>query len=207
MSFFDFVRSILPWKSAKAKAPSFGRVPLEQVAAKEKERESPVEPLDSAVEAAHFADGPIDAFVHFGQWLPVKSSNVEEIRYDADQSELFVKFKNGNVYQYEGVSIREAESMARAASHGKWVWDHLRYRGVGNFWSYRKPYTLIPALSTGVLPQWMRAEEPSGRKDRARKIKHIHGMIGPEGLRYKGRMAKKIRKIIAPKWARGKSST
>lgn len=122
--------------------------------------------------ARSFAESEVDAFLHFGQWMPVESSNVAEIHYDGDLSELQIKYKNGGIYTYQDVSIREAESFAKAMSKGKWVWDRLRVRGKGNFWAYRKPYQFLSGLSN-YQPQWMRKQS----------VRLLHGRVGPEGLK------------------------
>lgn len=133
-----------------------------------------------------FARDKIDAFLHFGQWLPVESTNVKALQYNPEKSELIVEFLNGGIYQYQNVSIREAESFARAYSKGGWVWDHLRLRGKGNFWAFRKPYQFLSGLSDWQ-PQWMR-KQPT---------RWLHGRVGPEGLRNK-----RWAKVLMPRGTR-----
>lgn len=141
------------------------------------------------LEAQVFGTDDVDRFVHFGSWFDnFTSSNVARMRYDQEQSQLTVEYKNGNQYSYQNVSIREAESFARGASKGKWVWDHLRVRGKGNFWAFRKPYQLIGV--GGREPQWMRSA----------KARKIHGLIGPEGLKRRKILGFDIPNFLAPKW-------
>lgn len=185
MSFMSFISGMNPFR-AKPPVPEGGFAGF-----LERMRQQAPPNMPTATEkqlAETFSTDEVDAFLHFGQWLPVNSTNVKEIRYQPDDSQLFVEFKNGNIYYYDDVSIREAEHLARSSSKGGWVWDFLRVRGKGNFWAYRKPYGLMSGVSQ-KLPQWMRSE----------KVRKLHGKIGPEGLRNKG-----IARILAPKWGGGK---
>ena len=104
----------------------------------------------------------VDAFLHFGQWLPVKSSNVAAIQYDGERSRLQIEFldkgKGPGFYGYDDVSIREAEFLARSGSKGGWVWDNLRVRGTVFGW--KKPYQFLSMSS--YQPNWMRS--PATRK-------------------------------------------
>jgi hypothetical protein len=66
------------------------------------------------------------------RWQPVKSSNVEAIRWIAGNN-LEVKFlAKGNqpssVYRYFGVPVSVFEKMLAAPSKGKFVWQELRGR-------------------------------------------------------------------------------
>ena len=51
---------------------------------------------------------------------PVDSSAVNEIAWDTHRR-LFVKFKDGRIYQYEGVPYQRAVAAARADSVGAYV--------------------------------------------------------------------------------------
>lgn len=63
------------------------------------------------------------------QWSAVTSSNVAAAKYDFDNSNLYVRFKDGKTYQYLGISLDQAQDFASAPSAGKWIWTHLRIRG------------------------------------------------------------------------------
>lgn len=76
-------------------------------------------------------DAAIQEYLYFGRWLSVTSSNVAKIRYEVQNKRLVVAFQqHGSQYEYSGVSVEDAYDFARAASKGKWVWDHLRSGGV-----------------------------------------------------------------------------
>lgn len=68
-----------------------------------------------------------EEFVTSGRWTLVKSSNVRRIMYDRGQQRLLVEFKNGSVYQYNGVPKRIAKDMFTASSLGRYV--HYRLKG------------------------------------------------------------------------------
>jgi hypothetical protein len=53
--------------------------------------------------------------------VPVTSSNVESIGYDAKQSVMRVKFKNGDTYRYEEVSPALHAEILSSSSIGKAV--------------------------------------------------------------------------------------
>lgn len=67
-----------------------------------------------------------DDWASLGRWVNVKSSNVGAIKYDWDLRRLYVQFKNGSVYSYEGVHPVTARNMFNSASMGKFVWQRLR---------------------------------------------------------------------------------
>ncbi len=191
MALFGILSSFVNPFTSKTARPrtGFGRVALETTKAPQRPGSeylsSQPKELTSEQEAAVFSRDDVDSFVHFGQPLKMKSSNVDEIRYNPEQSQLTITFKNGNTYQYENVSIREAEVFARAASPGGWVWDALRVRG--SVFGYRKAYTLLSVASSGKMPQWFRSA----------KARRAHGAVGPEGTR-----SKKQFRFLAPKWNR-----
>lgn len=66
-------------------------------------------------------------------YIPVESSNVQEIGYDDDTETFFVKFSPkgnypGTVYAYYGVEPEIYEQFMMSPSKGKFVWTHLRDR-------------------------------------------------------------------------------
>lgn len=162
MSFRDWLSKMNPFKKAPPEG-SFAEIVRPSLTSN-----LPASQPNTVAET--FATDDVDAFLHFGKWLPVQSSNVAEIRYDPDESELQIRFLNGGYYQYQDVSVREAESLARSSSKGKWVWDFLRVRGT--IFGHRKPYQFISAPSS-YQPQWMRRAG----------TRALHGQIGPEGER------------------------
>jgi hypothetical protein len=77
-----------------------------------------------------------EAFLNYGVWVAVNSSNVLAVRYDPATSFLAVRFKKATkgvsepVYSYRITpEIAEALSRSTFASIGTWVWDNLRARG------------------------------------------------------------------------------
>lgn len=64
--------------------------------------------------------------------LPVESSAIESVGYDARSRTLEVAFVGGGVYRYLGVPPREHETLMRAESLGTYVNKRIkpRYRCV-----------------------------------------------------------------------------
>ena len=62
-----------------------------------------------------------------GQWsVPVLSSNVAEVGYDAEVSELVITWKNGRVSAYSGVSEEKALQVSKAASVGQMINQEIK---------------------------------------------------------------------------------
>jgi hypothetical protein len=51
--------------------------------------------------------------------VPVSSSNLESIGYDAESQTLEIEFHGGGIYKYFGVPPRVHEGLMNAGSHGK----------------------------------------------------------------------------------------
>lgn len=98
----------------------------------------------------------LDDFLHFGEWLPVQSSNVAAAQYDGETEQMTVEFKDGSLYQYQQISLVEARSFAQAGSKGGWVWDQLRMRGTVN--GYKKPFVFLSGPSR-VSRGWMKTRQ------------------------------------------------
>lgn len=64
----------------------------------------------------------------------VDSSNIDKVEYDADNLVLRVTFKNGGIYEYEGVLQEVVDEMLSASSVGGYFYSNIRM-------SY--PYTKI----------------------------------------------------------------
>jgi len=56
----------------------------------------------------------------------VKSSNLVAVGYDKASSKLEIEFKNGAVYQYDGVSKEEYAGLMDAASQGDYFNQNIR---------------------------------------------------------------------------------
>lgn len=68
-------------------------------------------------------------FILGGRWIDVQySTNVDAIRYDAEQMILYVNYKVNRIYAYWFVNVNDALAFAQSISKGRWVWDHLRGR-------------------------------------------------------------------------------
>jgi hypothetical protein len=88
-------------------------------------------------------------FLHEGDTVACKSSNVKEIRYDKKTQQLYVTYLNGRKYEYDTISPQQALMFFDVrndgdrrdpsipcgfeghpdASPGHWVWQNLRIRG------------------------------------------------------------------------------
>lgn len=55
-----------------------------------------------------------------------KSSNIESATYNRDTKVLRVAFKNGSVYDYANVGVREANAFEKAESAGVWFKDNIK---------------------------------------------------------------------------------
>lgn len=62
------------------------------------------------------------------EMIPVSSSNVAEVGYDADNQILYVKFLNQSTYIYKGVPEYEFENLKNAPSIGSYL--HRNFKNV-----------------------------------------------------------------------------
>lgn len=103
------------------------------------------------------ADHPIVT----GEMVPVRSSNVHSIGYDASGAYLYVRFLQadpilsarqadlerkgpGPLYRYSSVEPEQFLAFLAAPSAGEWIWDHLRVRGTAS--GHRKDYELVGVM-------------------------------------------------------------
>ena len=57
----------------------------------------------------------------------VDSSSIEEIGYDKEQQELYIRFlNNGSLYVYRNVPEIEFTSLKEASSHGKYFHHNIK---------------------------------------------------------------------------------
>lgn len=61
----------------------------------------------------------------------VESSNLEQIGYDSDKSELHVIFKDGSLYVYSDVPVQIYEALLVAPSKGSYL--NREVKGVYNY--------------------------------------------------------------------------
>ncbi|WP_313256639.1 KTSC domain-containing protein [Lacrimispora sp.] len=61
------------------------------------------------------------------EMIPVRSSNVQEIGYDEENQELYVRFiKNNSLYRYNGVPIAEFYGLQNASSVGGYLNENIK---------------------------------------------------------------------------------
>ena len=73
-------------------------------------------------------------------WTPVASSNVAAVAYSPDFARLFVRFKSGKRYAYEGVPAGVYQGLVAAPSKGEYVWSILRRKGKDDRYVYTGPF-------------------------------------------------------------------
>jgi hypothetical protein len=54
------------------------------------------------------------------------SSNISGVHHDTETSVLHVKFKNGGVYRYHGVTADKHAEMMKSASIGAFLHQHIK---------------------------------------------------------------------------------
>ena len=69
-----------------------------------------------------------ELFLISGEPISMGSTNVQEIWWAWEQRRLFVRFLDGSLYAYEGVSLAVAAAMIETDSPGRFVWNKLRDR-------------------------------------------------------------------------------
>lgn len=60
------------------------------------------------------------------KWISVESSQISKISYDADVKRLFIKFKAGSTYAYEGVTQKEFDDFKSSESIGKFFYNNIK---------------------------------------------------------------------------------
>lgn len=73
-------------------------------------------------------------------WTPVSSSNVQAVAYAADFRRLFIRFKSGQRYAYEGVPAGVFQGLLAAPSKGEYVFFLLRNKGKDDRFVYTGPF-------------------------------------------------------------------
>ena len=59
-------------------------------------------------------------------YQPVDSSNIEAVGYDPDSKTLGVRFKDGGIYHYEGVSPEKHQALLESKSAGSHFHQHIK---------------------------------------------------------------------------------
>lgn len=67
------------------------------------------------------------------EMINVESSNVEEIGYDEKTQTVYVRYLNGSLYIYKGVSLLEFENLRDAPSIGSYL-----HRNFKNLYPYER---------------------------------------------------------------------
>lgn len=62
----------------------------------------------------------------FGKWVEVKSSNIEQLKYDPEQRQLQVKFYHGGTYSYHPITEEGYKELLKAESVGEHFAKHIR---------------------------------------------------------------------------------
>ncbi|HIE11759.1 MAG TPA: KTSC domain-containing protein [Kiritimatiellae bacterium] len=61
-----------------------------------------------------------------GGFVPVKSSVLDSVRYDATSQNLVIVFDNGDIYEYHGVPPSVYEGLMTAESKGRYFHENIR---------------------------------------------------------------------------------
>ena len=61
--------------------------------------------------------------------IPVSSSNLVSIGYDAESKTLEIEFQNGSIFQYFNVPERIYSGLMSAASHGRYLNAYIKKGG------------------------------------------------------------------------------
>lgn len=73
-------------------------------------------------------------------WTPVRSSNVAAVAYNPTFSRLFVRFKDGKRYAYDGVPKGIFEALKVAPSVGQFIYYVIRAKGTDSVYAYTGPF-------------------------------------------------------------------
>lgn len=78
-----------------------------------------------------------------GGYIPVQSSNLKAVKYDAETKQLNVQFLSGSEYSYDGVSKGKYNNLMGFSSHGSYFYWNIRGKGVPKPISAPYPYRKI----------------------------------------------------------------
>jgi hypothetical protein len=140
---------------------------IESVKARRLRQQPPQRRLVSERVAVMPEANELDQFLHYDKVVySPQSSNVDNYRYIKTDVNGFlgilrIEYKDGSRYDYQPVSVNEAQSLYAASSKGKWVWDHLRIRGT--IYGYKVPYTMVLFLGRGAVVGMHERRPPGGR--------------------------------------------
>jgi hypothetical protein len=132
------------------------------------------------------------------------SSNIESATYDRDAKVLRINFKNGSVYDYANVAIREARNMEKAESAGKFFAENIKGQ---------KEFTKVKAAAPRVAASAPKATAKADAKPAAKATPKAAPKA--EAVEYKtselrgaellnGRKVEVIEKVVAAKEGEGR---
>lgn len=58
---------------------------------------------------------------------PVTSSQLKSVGHDPDTNKMHVEFKNGSVYEYDGVSASDHQALVSSPSVGQHFNKHVKF--------------------------------------------------------------------------------
>ena len=61
--------------------------------------------------------------------VPVQSSNLAGVGYDASSQSLYIEFLNGGLYQYHSVPSHVHSGLMNASSHGQYFDQYVKKAG------------------------------------------------------------------------------
>ena len=64
-------------------------------------------------------------------WVEVESSNIKEVGYDDECQVLGVRFKSGDEYRYEGVTVEEYVGLLGSESPGGYLHREIKPKHEG----------------------------------------------------------------------------
>jgi hypothetical protein len=61
------------------------------------------------------------------KWIEVNSSQIKRISYEESLQTLYIEFRNGSTYSYEGVTPKEYVDFKEAPSIGKFFYANIKH--------------------------------------------------------------------------------
>ena len=59
------------------------------------------------------------------RWVPVKSKMLAAVAYNGDWKQLYLRFRSGEIYCYQGVPVEGYQELLAAGSKGEYVRSHI----------------------------------------------------------------------------------
>ena len=81
------------------------------------------------------------------EMIPVASSQIESIGFDAEDEAMFIKFPSGGLYRYDGVPQEVFDALAAAESKGSFFYRNIKAaKNAAGMLKF--PYTKLPSAPT-----------------------------------------------------------